>query len=96
MIEASFENISNLFIQLKKFSFNAVVCCGYMQKPELDLNKITEDSLNILAPIIKNFDFGDEAVFLSILSETVWQEVKDNKTKITVKIMRKFFIFYNF
>ena len=67
VIEASFENISNLFIQLKKFSFNAVVCCGYMQKPELDLNKITEDSLNILAPIIKNFNFGDEAVFLSIL-----------------------------
>ena len=68
IIEATFENISDLFLELKLAKFNAVAFCGYMPRPELNFNKISINSRIILEPIIRNFGFGDEAVFSSILN----------------------------
>ena len=67
IIEAKFENISELFDELKVRKFNSVICCGYMARPKLNYNKITIESRSMLAPIVKNFKLGDEAVFCSIL-----------------------------
>ena len=68
IIEATFENISDLFSKLKLAKFNAVAFCGYMPRPELNINKLSINSRIILEPIIRNFGFGDEAVFSSILN----------------------------
>ena len=67
LIDANFECISDLFRQLKSQNFDSIICCGYLPRPELDFTKIKEDSRVILEQIVKNFKFGDEAVFTSIL-----------------------------
>ena len=67
IIEAKFENIAELFFTLESGEYNSVICCGYMHRPRLDLNEISEESKLILEPIMSNFKCGDEAIFRSIL-----------------------------
>ncbi len=68
VIDAKFENIDELFIELETNKFTSIICCGYVPRPQLDLSKMSSASKLILEPIIKNFKLGDEAVFRSILS----------------------------
>ena len=67
IIEATFETIADLFSQLEFEGYNSIVCCGYMAPPILDLKKIGDNSREILEPILKNLQLGDEAIFSSIL-----------------------------
>ena len=67
VIDATFEQISELFSELEFSSFNAVAFCGYILRPKLNFNRINSESREILEPIIKNFVLGDEAIFTSIL-----------------------------
>ena len=67
IIDAEFERISDLFLELNLQSVNAVVCCGYVPRPEINFEHINAASRLILEPIIKSFALGDEATFCSIL-----------------------------
>ena len=67
LIDATFECIADLFNQLKSKNFDSIICCGYLPRPNLDLTKVKDDSRIILNQILNNFQFGDEAVFTSIL-----------------------------
>ena len=74
VIDATFENIADLFVELKSREFSGIICCGYIERPDLNFNLITNDSKIILEPILRNFEFGDEALFSAIL-----KVFKDNK-----------------
>ena len=67
IIDAEFERISDLFSELSLRCVNAVVCCGYILRPEINFEHINAESRLILKPIIKSFALGDEATFRSIL-----------------------------
>ena len=68
IIEATFEQISKLFTELKSRNFNTVAFCGYMKRPKLNFEKVDIESQLILEPVIKNFTLGDEAIFSSVLN----------------------------
>ena len=83
LIEATFENIFDLFVKLKAQNFNSIVCCGYIKPPYLNVNKINPNSRKILKPILNSFKFGDESVFSSILNV-----FKENKLEpISLKVI---------
>ena len=67
IIDAEFERISDLFSELSLLNVNAVVCCGYVPRPKINVEHINAESRSILEPIIKSFALGDEAIFRSIL-----------------------------
>lgn len=81
LIDATFESIADLFYQLKSKNFDSIICCGYLPRPKLDLTKVKDDSRIILKKILNNFQFGDEAVFASIL--TVFKD--NNLEPINIK-----------
>ena len=68
VINATFEKIADLFLELKYHEFTSIVCCGYMRRPTFDLNMVDQDSQAILEPVLNNFKFGDEAIFSSLLA----------------------------
>ena len=67
IIEASFENIADLFQQLQKEDFNSIVCCGYIARPSLKLSEIKFKSRKILEPLLNSLQFGDESLFSTLL-----------------------------
>ena len=65
-IDLKYEKLSELFSLLKQRQINDIALIGYMERPEIDSSKVTDDSQILLSNVFSILNKGDGEIFTAV------------------------------
>jgi len=69
VLHVSFENIAQLFDDLKKMKIDRVAFCGYFTPPKINFDQIEPKSQPIITKLVSKLDKGDSILFDEIINQ---------------------------
>ncbi len=79
-IDISYEQISNGLSFLRKNNIGDIALIGYMERPVIDVSKVSQDSKKILLKVVSSLNKGDGAIFNAV--KEMFVEEKFNLLKV--------------